>query len=97
MKAHFEAAGHAREGQGRCQVSTTQTDAIGVEVPALFGVGFFEPKCLVCFAVVHKLSRDDAARAQHFAVRFERFVHHRKAVALAQRAVKVDVTRKDVR
>ena len=50
----------------------------------------------MCFAVVHKLGRDHAACAKHFAIGFERLIHHSKSVTLAQGAVKVDVARKDV-
>jgi hypothetical protein len=96
VKAHLESAGHAGKGEGGCQVGAAQADALGIEVAAFFGVGFFEPEGLMGFAVVHKLGRDHAARAQHLAVSFEGFVHHCKAVAFAKGAVKVDVARKDV-
>ena len=78
MKAHFEAAGHTRKRKWRCQIRATQTHAVGVVVTAFFGAVFglrvFEPERLVSFAVVHKLGRHHAARAQSFAVCFERLV-----------------------
>ena len=48
------------------------------------------------FAVVVELRAEHASAGQWLAVGFQRFVHHREAVALAQGAAKVDVAREQL-
>ena len=111
VKAHLEAAAHARELHGRGQVGLAQ--ALPVERvirafgPAALGGGWrawdgrrlhgrvAEPQGLESFAVVDELGVQHFAGFEGFAVGFQGFVINAETVALAQAAVKVDVARED--
>src|SRR3989344_1575687 len=96
VQAHLEATGHARELHRRGEVRAAHAFAVQRVVGALGGTGFLEPDGLMGLAVIHELGAQNAATGQWLAIGFQRFVHHREAVALAQGAAKVDVAREQL-
>src|SRR6218665_2207990 len=93
MQGHREAAGHARELHRGAQVGAAHALAVWRVVGALGRPWLLEPDRLVGLAVVDELGAEHPAGAQRLAIGLQRFVDHREAVALAQRAPKVDVAR----
>src|SRR6218665_1248757 len=92
-QAHREAAGRARELHRGAQVGAAHALAVWRVVGALGRPWLLEPDRLVGLAVVDELGAEHPAGAQRLAIGLQRFVDHREAVALAQRAPKVDVAR----